>query len=64
MSSIYYIMEFIDFIVSNKIKTISSMWEYNNLYGLFILQSSSCYPYVAQTHIAIPALPLLDYQEI
>ena len=52
MSSIYYIMEFIDFIVSNKIKTISSMWEYNNLYGLFILQSSSCYPYVAQAHTA------------
>ena len=55
MSSIYYIMEFIDFIVSNKIKTISSMWEYNNLYGLFIQQSSNYYLYVAQVHTAIPA---------
>ena len=62
MSSIYYIMEFIDFIVSNKIKTISSMWEYNNLYELFILQSSSYYPYVAQAHTAILVLPLSDYQ--
>ena len=36
-------------------------------YGLFIsfiLQSSSCYPYVAQAHTAIPALPLSDYQGI
>ena len=64
MSSIYYIMEFIDFIVSDKIKTISSMWEYNNLYGLFILQSSSCYPYVAQAHTAIPVSLLSDYQGI
>ena len=55
-------MEFIDFIVSNKIKTISSMWEYNNLYGLFILQSSSCYPYVAQAHTVIPVPPLSDCQ--
>ena len=46
-------MEFIDFITPNKIEIISSMWEYNNLYGLFILQSSSCYPYVAQVHTAI-----------
>ena len=64
MSSIYYIMEFIDFIVSNKIKTISSMWEYNNLYGLFILQSSSCYPYVVQAHTVIPVSLLSDYQGI
>ena len=64
MSSIYYIMEFIDIIVSNKMKTISSMWEYNNLYGLFILQSSSCYPYVAQAHTAIPVSLLSDYQGI
>ena len=55
MSSIYYIMEFIDFIVSNKIKTISSMWEYNNLYELFILQSSSYHLYVTQAHTVIPA---------
>ena len=36
-------------------------------YGLFIsfiLQSSSCYPYVAQAHTVILALPLSDYQGI
>ena len=48
-------MEFIDFITPDKIEIISSMWEYNNIYELFILQSSSCYPYVVQAHIAIPA---------
>ena len=26
----------------------------------FILQSSSCYPYVIQTHTAMPASPLSD----
>ena len=58
MSSIYCIMEFIefiDFITPNKIEIISSMWEYNNIYELFILQSSSCYPYVVQAHTVIPA---------
>ena len=30
----------------------------------FILQSSSCYPYVAQAHTATPASPLSDYQGI
>ena len=64
MSSIYCIMEFIDFITPNKIEIISSMWEYSNIYELFILQSSSCYPYVAQAHTVIPASPLSDYQEI
>lgn len=53
-------MEFIDFITPNKIEIISSMWEYNNIYELFILQSSSCYPYVIQTHTAMPASPLSD----
>ena len=36
-------------------------------YGLFIsfiLQSSSCYPYVAQVHTVILVLPLSDYQGI
>lgn len=36
-------------------------------YGLFIsfiLQSSSCYPFVAQVHTVIPASPLSDYQGI
>ena len=48
-------MEFIDFITPDKIEIISSMWEYNNIYELFILQSSSCYPYVVQAHTVIPA---------
>ena len=64
MSSIYYIMEFIDFITPNKIEIISSMWEYNNIYELFILQSSSCYPYVVQAHTVILVSPLSDYQGI
>ena len=57
-------MEFIDFITPNKIEIISSMWEYSNNYELFILQSSSCYPYVVQAHTVIPASPLSDYQGI
>ena len=57
-------MEFIDFITPNKIEIISSMWEYNNIYELFILQSSSCYPYAIQAHTAKPALLLSDYQGI
>lgn len=48
-------MEFIDFITPNKIEIISSMWEYSNIYELFIQQSSNYYLYVAQVHTAIPA---------
>lgn len=29
--------------------------------SLFILESSSCYPYVEQAHTAIPESPLSDY---
>lgn len=39
MSSIYCIMEFIDFITPNKIEIISSMWEYSNIYEFFVIKT-------------------------